>query len=83
MKNQWYVIYRTTCQEDDDDIDQIIDLFKEAAVKLGTKLEEPHIISLKSINAASWIAELKIDIKINRPLMVVSAVSDKCGSLYA
>lgn len=76
------LIYRTNSNEDEDDIDTIIFELTQAATKLGSKFDAPILIGLKSINAKSWIEELKVEIGKARPLIVVSAVSDKCGALY-
>lgn len=78
----WLVIYRSTCDDDEDDIDTIIGEIRRASSSLGSKFGDPFLIGLKSYNCKSWIDELSKEIDQGIPTLVVSAIPDKFGMLY-
>ena len=78
----WLVIYRSTCDDDEDDIDTIIGEIRKASSSLGSKFGDPYLIGLKNYNVKTWIDELSKEIDMGRPILVVSAVPDKFGGLY-
>jgi hypothetical protein len=75
-------IYRANCEEDENDIDEIVQEIQNAATRLGCKFADPYLMCMPNLNAKTWMNALLEEIEADRPELVVSAFFDKGGALY-